>query len=49
MDDGGNIIFINPDCNMVIAIASHFKPTVKDRIEFIRQYVEPAFYKERAK
>ena len=34
---------------MVIAIASHFKPTAKDRIEFIRQYVEPAFYEENVK
>ena len=38
-----NIIYINPDCNMVVAIVSNFKPTAKDRIEFIRQYVEPAF------
>ena len=28
---------------MVVAIASRFKPVVKDRIEFIREYVEPAF------
>ena len=49
MGDGGNIIYINPDCNMVVAIASHFKPTAKDRIEFIRQYVVPAFCEERAK
>ena len=49
MGDGGNIIYINPDRNMVIAIASHFKPTAKDRIEFIRQYVEPAFCEENVK
>ena len=28
---------------MVVAIASRFKPVVKDRIEFVREYVEPAF------
>ncbi len=49
MGDGGNIIYINPDRNMVVAIASRFKPTAKDRIEFIRQYVEPAFCEECAK
>lgn len=41
--DGGNIIYINPDRNMVVAIASHFQPRVKDRIELIREYIEPAF------
>lgn len=41
--DGGNIIYVSPEKNMVVAIASRFKPVVKDRIEFIREYVEPAF------
>ena len=49
MGDGGNIIYINSDRNMVVAIASCFRLTAKDRIEFIRQYVEPAFCEERAK
>lgn len=44
--DGGNIIYINPDRNMVVAIASRFQPRVKDRIELIREYIEPAFYEE---
>ena len=43
MGDGGNIIYVSTDKNMVVAIASHFKPMAKDRIEFIRTYVEPAF------
>lgn len=41
MGDGGNIIYVNPDNNMVVAIASIFIPTAKDRIEFIKKYVEP--------
>ena len=41
--DGGNIIYVNPDQNMVVAIASRFQPRVKDRIEFIRKYVGPIF------
>lgn len=47
--DGGNIIYISPDKNMVVAIASRFQPRVKDRIEFIRKYVEPTFYEEHFK
>ena len=41
--DGGNVIYVSPDKNMVVAIASRFQPRVKDRIEFIRKYVEPIF------
>ena len=43
MGDGGNIIYVNPDQSMVAAIASHFKPAAKDRVEFIRKYVGPVF------
>ena len=41
--DGGNIIYVSPEKNIVVAITSRFRPVVKDRIEFIREYVEPAF------
>ena len=47
--DGGNIIYISPDQDMVVAIASRFQPRVKDRIQLIREYVEPAFYEENGK
>ena len=43
MGDGGNIIYVSPDKNMVVAIASLFYPRAKDRIEFIKKYVEPIF------
>ena len=43
MGDGGNVIYVSPDQNMVVAIASRFQPRVKDRIEFIRKYVGPIF------
>jgi len=43
MGDGGNIIYVSPDQNMVVAIVSRFCPRVKDRIEFIKKYVEPIF------
>nr|MCR4847016.1 beta-lactamase family protein [Eubacterium sp.] len=35
MGDGGNIIYVNPDKNLVVAITSLFYPRAKDRIEFI--------------
>ena len=43
MGDGGNIIYVSPTKNMVVAITSIFKPTAKNRIEFIKKYVEPTF------
>lgn len=43
MGDGGNIIYVSPEKGMVVAIASRFKPAARDRIEFIRKYVGPAF------
>ena len=40
LGDGGNAIYVNPAKNLVVAIASLFKPTAKDRIEFIKKFVE---------
>lgn len=39
--DGGNIIYVSRDKNMVVAITSLFYPRAKDRIEFIKEYVDP--------
>lgn len=39
--DGGNVIYVNPAKNLVVAIASLFKPIVKDRIELIKNSIEP--------
>lgn len=41
--DGGNVIYFNKKKNMVISIASLFAPKVKDRLEFIKEYIEPMF------
>lgn len=43
MGDGGNTIYVNTKRNMVISIASLFRPKVKDRMELIREYIEPLF------
>lgn len=43
LGDGGNAIYINPSKQLVIAIASLFRPGAKDRIELIQKYIEPIF------
>lgn len=39
--DGGNVIYANPDADVVVAITATFKPRVFDRIQFIQEHVEP--------
>jgi CubicO group peptidase (beta-lactamase class C family) len=43
MGDGGNVIYVNEKKDLVISIASFFKPRVKDRIKLIQEYIEPMF------
>lgn len=38
--DGGNVIYVNPNKNIVIAVASTFKPRIFDRVEFIQKNIE---------
>ena len=39
--NSGNVIYIHPEKNIVISVASYFKPTIFDRVDFIQQYIEP--------
>ena len=39
--DGGNVIYINPEQNIVVAVGAAFKPRIFDRVQFIQEYVEP--------
>ena len=41
LGNSGNVIYVNPEKNLVIAVASYFKPTVLDRVDFIQNYIEP--------
>lgn len=41
--DSGNVIYVSTEKKMVVAIASRFMPRAKDRIEFIREHIEPIF------
>ena len=33
--NSGNVIYVNPEKNTVVAVSSYFKPTVFDRVDFI--------------
>ena len=39
--DGGNVIYVNTEKDIVVSIASLFKPRVTDRIKLIKEYIEP--------
>jgi len=39
--NSGNVIYINPQKQLVVAVASYFKPTIFDRVDFIQKYIEP--------
>lgn len=41
LGDGGNVIYVNPKKNLTVVIASQFKPVVKDRIQLIKETIEP--------
>ena len=43
MGDGGNIIYVNEDKKIVVSIVAFFVPNVTDRIDFIKEYIEPIF------
>ena len=43
LGDGGNVIYVNPAKNLVVAIAALFVPRPKDSVMLIRKIVEPMF------
>ena len=43
MGDGGNVIYFNTEKGIVVSIASFFTQNAKDRIEFIKEHIEPIF------
>lgn len=38
--NSGNVIYINPKKELVVAVSGYFKPTVFDRIDFIKEQIE---------
>ena len=43
--NSGNVIYVNTEKNIVISVASYFKPTIFDRVDFIQAYIEPLLEK----
>ncbi len=41
--NSGNVIYVNPEENMVVSISSYFKPTIFDRVDFIEDILLPCF------
>ena len=41
LGDGGNVIYLNMSKNLVVSIAAIYKGKAKDRIKFIKKYIEP--------
>ena len=45
--NSGNVIYINPRKDLVVAVSGYFKPTIFDRIDFIKEQIEKKFEAER--
>ena len=39
--NSGNVIYVNTEKEIVVAVTGTFKPTVFDRIDFIQEHIEP--------
>ena len=39
--NSGNVIYVNPGQDITVSVASYFKPSVFDRVDFIREAIEP--------
>jgi CubicO group peptidase (beta-lactamase class C family) len=40
--NSGNVIYVDPERDVAVGVASYFKPTVFDRIDFIEDVLLPA-------
>ena len=41
--NSGNVIYVNPEENINVAVSSYFKPTIFDRVDFIEDILLPCF------
>lgn len=42
--NGGNMIYVNPQKKLTVAITSTFNPCVFDRIQMIQKQIEPLLF-----
>lgn len=47
--NSGNVIYVNAPQRIVIAVASSVKPAIYDRVDFIREHIEPFVLEQREK
>lgn len=45
LGNSGNVLYIKSNNKIIISVTSYFKPTVFDRLTFIREHLEPNFLK----
>ena len=41
--NSGNVIYVDPGKKLVVAVSSYFRPTIRDRVDFIQKHIEPLF------
>ena len=41
--NSGNVMYVNPEEDIVVAVSSYFKPTVFNRVDFIEEVLLPCF------
>lgn len=39
--NGGNVIYVDPEQSIVVAVCGTFKPRIFDRVQFIQEYIVP--------
>ena len=44
--NSGNVIYVDPTQNLTVAVASYFKPTIFDRVDFIQNGIVPTLNSE---
>ena len=44
--DSGNVIYVDPNEKIIVAVSSYFRPAVHDRIDFIENILLPVIQKQ---
>lgn len=41
LGNSGNVIYVDPESDTVVAVNGTFKPRILDRVQFIQEHIEP--------